>query len=266
MRQLAAAITCVIAPLLVGSNAHADEYVRVRLNDGRRVAGVIDARTNGDTLWLRTTGPLMLLQSGFAWDRVHSAQHGDETISAVQLRSLARDRKTAPAPELLEDLKALRAAEERMFTESAGRETLPPVRSLAIYARSANWDADRELDGFEVLVQPLDERGEVVAVNGRIDLRLMGEATDGPPGALFPELGRWSVAVRREEFDRDGAVLRLPFRGFDPQRDFDAGPFAIVDARLQVAGRGTFDASDDHVRLLPTSWMRDRMQQVTGTR
>ena len=261
-RRLVTAVLCLVA----SGSAFADEYVRVRLNDGRSVAGVIDARTNDDTLWLRTTGPLMLLQSGFAWDRVHSAQHGDRTISAVELRTLADEGKTAVAPELLEALKALPAADEPPTHGLGERETLPAVRSLAIYARSANWDADRELDGFEVLVQPLADTGEVVAVDGRIDLKMTGEATDGPPGTTFPELGHWTMNVRRDDFDRNGAIVRLPYRGFDPQRDFDAGPFAILDARLQVAGRGTFDASDDSVRLLPTSWMRDRMQQVTGSR
>lgn len=147
------------------------------------------------------------------------------------------------------------------------------VRSLNIRATVANWDRDAEIDGLLLHVQPLDGFGVVVPVDGIVDVQLATETKLAKGGRsnvrddnTFSVPERWSVPIRAIDFDAAGTTVKLPFRRFHPERDFDIAPSALAMAKLKLPTAGVFEASDPFVQLRPYSPFRDELQEWRGQR
>lgn len=166
--------------------------------------------------------------------------------------------------------------------EIAAAEVLPDfvsldhrraVRSLNIRATVANWDRDAEIDGLLLHVQPLDGFGVVVPVDGIVDVQLATETKLATGGRSLTRLDntfnvteRWSVPIRAIDFDAAGTTVKLPFRRFHPERQFDIASSALAMAKLKLPTAGVFEASDPFVQLRPYSRFRDELQQLRGQR
>ena len=120
--------------------------------------------------------------------------------------------------------------------------------------------------------QLLRADGELVPVNGQIDLFLLGEieratgVVGNPTLPQFRELERGSQLVKTGDFARGAAMYQLPFRQFHPDFYFDVARQALVNARLGVPGQGLFMASDANVQLRGFSRIRDELQMKTPQR
>ena len=157
-------------------------------------------------------------------------------------------------------------------------ELVPPdhrraVRSLNIRATVANWDRDAEVDGLLLHVQPLDGFGTLVPVDGVIDVQLATETKFASGGRsnvrddnTFSVPERWSVPIRAIDFDATGTTVKLPFRRFHPERQFDIASSALAMAKLKLPTAGVFEASDPFVQLRPYSPFRDELQEWRGQR
>ena len=147
------------------------------------------------------------------------------------------------------------------------------VRSLNIRATVANWDRDAEVDGLLLHVQPLDGFGVVVPVDGIVDVQLATETKLAKGGRsnvrddnTFSVPERWSVPIRAIDFDAAGTTVKLPFRRFHPERQFDIASSALAMAKLKLPTAGVFEASDPFVQLRPYSPFRDELQEWRGQR
>ena len=127
---------------------------------------------------------------------------------------------------------------------------LPPGETrpvtLQLEARTSNWDADAEHDGIELRVLPLSESGEVVPLEGLLNVTLSAQksrverARESPWAAL----GTWPQRVRPQDFGTRGAVYRFPFQRVDPTqgRKFAVGQ---IEATLSTFRAGRLHASSE---------------------
>jgi hypothetical protein len=231
--------------------------VAVHLEDGRTLTGQVDAATDDEYLWLRTTAPGIAFSRAIAWKDIVAVDHGGKECRTAEFRPIAEQIKT-PLPEGFFASPKARSAQPT----SPRVEPVRPnrVASLEIEARMANWDADAAPDGLELRIRPLDAHGRTLRVDGDLDVRLVGQRIAGPnaPGA-FPELGHWSELIRAEEVKPFGATYRLPFRAVHPEVDLGFSPDGVVHARLGVPGQGVFEASAP-VYLRTPGRLRDQLQ------
>lgn len=239
------------------------EYVKATLKDSRTIQGIVTSETTSETLALSRT------------------LRGLTTESETPKSKIASIEKQSP-PELKLDDPAAPASElpaQPLGTTHPPRRSSPRIVSLAVRARLANWDADPQPDGLLIEVSPLDAAGNFVPVAGNIDLTLYGERhqqggkahDDRAPFFILEKttrLLRVADASKKtsQEIGSDAYYLRLPFRNFDPNRDFSIGEFGILQARLSVPGQGVFKASDDWTQIRDSSRTRDNLQQLTGRR
>jgi len=245
--------------------AWAAESVEIRLESGHTAAGEVDAKTNNDALWLRTTEPSMAMSRPIPWSTVLGARHQGKDYSAAEFQPLAEKLKSSlPKDFFSRDLPpgdAARAAGTNQRASSrSGSRPAQKVASLRIEARTANWDDDVEVDGLEVRVLALAHDGSVVAVEGTLDVRLIGRRIAGEPTRdLFPELGHWGEPVRAADVGTWGAVYRLPFRTAHPEFDRHLSRDGLVHARLGVPGQGAFETSVP-VRFRACRPLRDELE------
>jgi hypothetical protein len=267
-----------------GQAAAAEEQtglVAVEVTSGRVFRGEIDSQTTKTQLRLRWSQGAIVVRRPIRWERVVRAEVGGETLSREELRLLSvgqpeatgagrakiirlhSDRSTPPAPSTSAD-----AAEDRASAAKAGigGQKTPPVRSLAMAARVANWDGDVEVDGLVLEVRPQDAAGNVVPVRGTLEVNLLGWRVGTSASQQPVRLGRWTRILRTSEFGPAGAVYRFPFQSVHPEFDVQWAPQAAVHARLSVPGEGVFEATESMVRIRPYSAVRDRLQRVSGQR
>jgi hypothetical protein len=218
-----------------------------------------------------------VLRRPIQWDRVVQVHVADQDLSGEEFRQIVEAVKSdAPAP------KETPPAQKKIVIEGSTRSggflsvtrsaphkpsARPRVRSLAVEAAVANWDADVEVDGLLVHVYPLDGTGAVIPVRGMLQFDLTGQR-DGVfrRWQSFTTLGRWSRRVRLEDFGPRGAVYKLPFQGVHPEFDLKVAPRGALHARLSVAGQGTVETTESMVRIRPYSSVRDWWQLSTGRR
>ncbi len=231
--------------------------VAVHLEDGRTVTGEVDAATDDEHLWLRTTAPGIAFSRAIAWNNIVAVDHGGTQCPAAEFRPIAEQIKT-PLPEGF-----FASPEARLPRASSPRaEPARPnrVASLELEARMANWDADALPDGLELRIRPIDDRGRTVRVDGDLDVRLVGQRIAGRNASgAFSELGHWGERVRADEVKPFGATYRVPFRAVHPELDPGFSPDGVVHARLGVSGQGVFEASAS-VYLRTFGRLRDQLQ------
>ena len=275
----------VCLSMLVALHAQAAETVTVQAVSGRQFQGQVDPRTSESALWLRIGKPQAFVRRPIAWDRVVAVQVGEKKHSAAEFRRLivSPDWQWASDPfedepvAILSDDNGLPAPEDVSSNlqaaywepDSADLNSASLVTAIHIDADVANWDSDVEVDGLLVHIFPLNNNGETVEALGTLEVNLIGEGpTNLVRGNPFPALGRWSQVVRPENVGPGGAIFRLPFQGMSPdfRGKWNLGSFGMVHARLSVAGQGVFEDTAAFTRIRPYSPVRDRMQQLRGTR
>jgi len=265
--------------------APADGSVTVALLSGRQFTAEVDARTDGQQLWLRwTLGPNHVLRP-VDWDRVVSVTTDEEVYSgrefheAVKVVREAFPRVESPSQTAgLEEspwtgdrsgLLAISTAPAALPLNpaGAGQDCLPRVRALEIEVRAVNWDRDVEVDGLLLDLYPVDAFGYVIPVRGTVDIELIGEETRTPPSRdPFVRIARWTEQLSVHDFFGHGAQFRLPFQGVHPEFNPGWASKGLVHVRLSVPGEGVFEASESTVRVRPYSAWRDRLEQTTGRR
>lgn len=252
--------------------------VQLVLEDGRMPRGILSPRSNAEWYILRTELPHIEIESRFS----------ARIVRDIQLQSalpLGADKLTVPPP----PAPAVPEAAAQLNSETiplafahgiptcaadgaislCGGAPLPTMdpfalpRSLQVATTLANWDTDAENDGLLLRVMPLNGWGQLVPVDGDLDVHLLTETQFATGGRTvtrqdrFQVTERWSVPVQALDFDVNGVTLKLPFRRIRPERDFDLAPEALLTARLRVPSAGALDASDPFVRLRPQSRLRE---------
>lgn len=249
-----------------------NQPVQLTLTDGRFPRGVLSPKSDANGVVLSAERPGISIESRFAWRIVEGLVPLPHCAPPPQPLLPVPDTSLPPAP--------LPAAPPLPAPPTAAVElTAPPpldasrlVKSLRIETTMASWDRDSEFDGLLVRVQPLDSQGQVVPVDGNVDVQMVTETRLATGGRSidradpFRITERWTAPIHASDFDATGTVVKLPFRRFRPERDFDIAPDALAFARLRLPGAGDFDASTPFVNLRPASRFRDDLQQLQGRR
>ncbi len=248
--------------------------VEVAVRSGRTFSGEIDAQTDADVLWLRSSHGSIVLVRPIEWSRVVRASHAGKELSGDELRALAERVKTArpepavgpaapvpPPPSPASDAAALPWPVSR---ESARH---PRVASVVVDAQLAHWTPTVESSGLSVRVTPLDSDGQPAAIDGTLEVELIGrEPAVNYMAGDFPLVGRWTFAVRADDLGPSGAVYQCPFQALHPDFDTQLYAHGLVHARLTVPEQGVFEVSQPVVRVRQYSPMRDRLQETTNER
>jgi hypothetical protein len=240
----------------------AQANVRIEVESGRVFSGQVDFRTDDERLWLRSESAGIRVTRPVQWPAVRKAWLNGQLVE-VDLKSALSAAASRAEP--------LRVGEDESSTAQAPapiRPEHPPlVRSVELDARLGHWDGDSHADGILLDVIPRGPDYEPLAVAGTVSVQLFGERR-GPVtrGGAFPLVGQWTVPLDPSGFRLGRHRVELPFQGIDPQFQTQLRWQGLVHARLVVPGAGTFEASEDLVRLRSFSGFRDHLQQVTGSR
>ncbi|MBM4074437.1 MAG: hypothetical protein FJ267_02180 [Planctomycetes bacterium] len=278
-----------------------DHSVVVQLKDGRQPMGILLPRTNDTHLFLRSEQPGISLESRFSWRVIESVSEtpiaeeaelpfpsdprpdSDDapppSPSASQsgfdenhVEQSPPDSNAVPALPIVPPVPNLPDNDQSLMEwplETPPLIEIPlrrTVRNLKIDVVTANWDRDAEVDGLRIRVQPEDLWGQVIPLDGFLDVELIGESCRSIGGHSieqyddFNTLERWSVPIHAVDFDPTGTLVDLTFRRFHPERHLDVASDGFVFAKLRVPGVGSFQAVDDDVVLRPVSRFRDEMQ------
>jgi hypothetical protein len=251
--------------LLSSLPALAADSITAWLRDGRQVNGQVDASTNTDRLWIRQEAAGLVIVSGFKWEHIAEVRDAERTLQQAELQDMAATDR--PRQRLRHNPSA---STIRTSTGNTGQPHLDlatrRVKTLVVHAFLAQWDDDAHSDGIRVQVSPLDANGQLVPVEGQIELQLIVQNRD--PAAMqgistnhgYGELDRVSHMVRREHFKHGPASYDLPFGNQHPDFETNLAPHALVHARLGVPGVGVFEASDAQLWIRELSFFRDDLQ------
>lgn len=266
--------------------------VTVYMLNGKLTKGLVDAETDDVHLVIRRESPNVLLRTRVPWMSVSIVTAGESVLSVEQMKSQIPQLSSIGPKSAAERISFVTSSDQSWIpgpvaAGSSRGEIVPvmasdlsgignparSVKSLQLITRLANWDNDAEIDGLLVEIRPLDQFGQLVTVNGQLNLKLMGisrtlggHAQPGLSPVEFPELATWTQAVHKADFMPEGAIYRLEFRNFRPERDLSIDPVGTISARLVVPGTGTFAANEGLTVLRPYSPTRDFHQMFRGTR
>ena len=249
--------------VLVGlAPGYADAAVEVQTTDGRKLSGVVDARTDAQQLWLRLEEEGIILSTSVEWNMVGMATIDGREVTAEELRQQANQLASPQAKGFLVEYgPALKSIQTQDLPDGVGR-----ITSLEIEARLVNLDRTVEPDGFEIAIAAIDDLGQQVPVRGNLYIRLQGERNVHHSGRIrFEDLERWSQPVSPHDFEDGVAVYAVKFRDFAPEFDDELRPEAQLNVRLGVFGQGNYSATVP-VLLWEFSPFRDRLQMFEGSR
>lgn len=259
--------TAWLVLLLPAPAAAAMPTVEVTTDRGRTHAGVVDARTNEGSLWLRRDEANAAVAVEIAWSSIASLRVDGQDVESDQWKALATglasDRPALPlllGP--LPDPMTPPPLRRRMRANDEANR----VASIHVEACVYNGDRDALSDGVELLLAAHDSAGQAVAVRGDLTVRLLGERAVSRHRTQYGEIARWTKPIRTAHFGGTPfARRRLPYRRPEPDADTGLGPRAVVHVSLGVAGQGRFEASAP-VRLRSWDYFRDRLELQTGRR
>lgn len=286
---LAGSIAPASAATPAALEALVHQPVVLTLFDGRMPRGLLSPKTDAAWVVLSVEQPDIVIESRFA---AHLVQQVAPITIESRPASGSIPLVPAPSPPSLDEVPleplgpppaplreempppvSLAIPPQGVWSEQLVLDHRRAVRSLQIDCKVANWDADSEVDGLLVRVQPLDAWGQVVPVDGALDVQLVTETRLATGGQLmirrddpFRVSERWTVQLRAVDFSPTGIVAKLMFRRSHPERDLDLAPEGLVLARLRLPTAGTFDASDPNVVLRSGSRFRDDLQLYQGRR
>jgi hypothetical protein len=277
LRVLLPAALLSLAVGSMGAKSQATEPIVVETASGRVFAGQIDTRTSREVLVLRTGTQNVTIVRPIDWKCVVRVRLDGKPLTSGELlqefeaHGWPRSNQALPEPSPRKPVRLPGPSEEMSEEGSASAldniEPLPPVSSLHIEASVAKWSSGADNDGVLLRVFPLDAQGNIVPVNGTLEVDLIGQQeatlTRGEP---FPQLARWGQGVDAQDVGAHGATYRLPFQAWYPDVNLQLGSYGTVHARLSVPGQGVFDDTATMVRVRPYSSTRDRLQRFQGTR
>ena len=117
--------------------AQAGESVTVELRGGRSVTAEIDARTDGQLLWLRTSEDSIVFRRSILWEQIVRAVHAGRALSVDELRqSVDAWKSELPIAESQPKDQA------RVIRRPACEPALlcpPPLVSLSLDAQTCLW-------------------------------------------------------------------------------------------------------------------------------
>ncbi len=238
--------------------AEGDEIV-VLLRDGRSVRGRLSKTPLNDRLAIATESSGVVIQSDFLQSSIIDIRRASNKPSTV--------------------IHFERAGEFTRATNSAFEMPLvtQAVQSLQIVGSLSSPDIERRKRFLTLLVQPLDQNGLIVPVDGQIMITLAApfdfDETNrrrAVPNNLTFRPIRWSRLVQRRDFGVDGLRLSLPLRDFATT---GAGMESLknslpeLQVRLSVPGLGRFSAVETVVprRPLGLQILRERIVAPIGT-
>jgi hypothetical protein len=233
----------------------------VLVKSGRTFVGLVDARTDASTLWLRFEHGRSTLWRPIEWHRVVDIAIDGEKLSGEEFQRVAAKyatdedpgRRTWPVSD--SQIDAATAGEAEREALAMGR-----VRSLSVDVRFANWDADADDDGLAVMIAPLDELGRGVAADGTLTVDLIAMTGKRrplwPPVAHEPDVERpvlesWTVQLSPRDFVDGLATVKLEFTHGDPAANPLVHSLGVVRARFASPGSDVVEAVVDPVRLRP---------------
>jgi hypothetical protein len=302
LKRLSSRLLPVIALVFTSSqgvaSAAESAVVAVGVNSGKIFVGQVDPRTNEYRLWLRAGRSGIEIRRPIEWESILLVRKGDHEFSAGEFRTeVLSPQRTAAALTLYEpnklpvpacgastpDADANRPKQSEHVSVNRPKEWLPDDRlarfiqsaranntqvcSLSIDAHVANLNRTVEADGLVLHIYPLDGAGNMIRVDGTLDVDLIASVPPGwPRGEPLPAIGRWTVRLVPQQFGPAGAIVKLPFQNVHPEFDLNIGPYGLVHARLSIPGNGSFEASEGMLRIRPYSIIRDQSQQIDGRR
>ncbi|MFT5526382.1 MAG: hypothetical protein ACI9HK_004358 [Pirellulaceae bacterium] len=252
--------------------SEAADLIDVSLQSGNQFVGYVDKTTDETHLVLRFGNASTYVLRRVEWGQVDSAIVDGEVLTAEQLRSqvdtLATDfiapekeagKPTFTAKQTYTDL-ARAALKDRRVTH------------IEVAAALSNWDADVEADGIIVHVYPLDAAGRVVPVQGGLSVELFAMArvdfNDVPRsrGVQSQKIGRWYHRIDTGNYNANGITLKLPFGRINPETATQISSHGLAHVSFNVPGHGTFQNSEDYIRIRGFAPTRDLLEINTGKR
>jgi hypothetical protein len=259
--------------LALAAEVAAEGQVRVLLASGRHFTAEVDRRTDATTLWLRWSQGTGVILRPIGWDRVVQVEIAGAVFSGHVVRqaviSVRRELPVAlnlPAASSAapEDRPSIPPRPAAIAAEAAAAPRR--VRALSVEAGLGKWGPGVDTDGLVVEISPLDEQGEIVPVQGTVEVDLTSQGADPNASEGFATLGHWVESVWPEDFAYRGARRRLPFQAVQPEFDLRWAAKGMVHVRLSVPGEGVFEATAATTRIRPFSEIRDHHQETTGRR
>lgn len=259
--------TVTALALVQASLAQAQTLVVVETSTGNKLTGVVDLRTDDEQLWLRFERPGVMLIRPLAWSEVERVDHGQESLDGPSFQEIAVELATEGVrPSTLIDRRDLTNDSPRdAILARRGLRFSESVCSIDVSAHLANWDADVENDGLLLRLEAIDGHGQRIEATGVIEAELLGferQTFSSAPharGKVLKRIGRWRIRVDGDDFRGGVAVVRLPFRGVQPERDTNWAAYGMLQARFVVPGEGAFHASVESVRVRAWSPTRDAL-------
>ena len=222
------------AILTVQKHAGADDWVTVTIDDGRQLHAEVDVATNDRALWLRFGSGSTLVRRRIPWHRLIDATQEQQPLERGQLLALAR--KTATDANT-DPVATKRRTSEFDATDAERAQIMlglvPRVVDVEVDAFPAN-TKDRG-EGIYIRICPIDAAGNIVAVDGQIDIDLF---------ASRDEAVRRAVRFQLEQFDDTGLTLVVDRSAVNA---LDGGSIHDIELRIRVSlpGHGVFDLQPD---------------------
>lgn len=278
--------TLACASGLCGPCAVQARALEVRLKDGSTRSGAVHRSTDSSALRLQHGEPNAYIIFRIDWARIAQIRDGEQVWTPERFdafrRELADRPSNEPDPATPEDwfVRLGRLDPQPAVQEPAVEPHPARVHAIGVDAEVGNWDADVEWDGVRVRVRPIDQWGGTVRAAGRLDVtltaRLDPAATASARGRSEPtieRIGHWTPSLRQDDYGLDGALVRLAFQNYDPDRpnaawhrDHGISWLGELSVRLVVPGQGVFHAAAGPVRLRRFSPLRDQHFIRHGTR
>ena len=232
--------------------------VEIETTSGRKLVGHLDPASDTRTVQLRSERPGIVLTTKVPGSTIRRIGHYDGS-RVLRLDGPPPSHYNARGSEVIESPPALPV---QLASTTSDR-----VQTLRVDAWPENWDRDAALDGLRLLVTPVTAQGAPVAARGTLTVQLIARRFSGVrEDDTVSVIEEWSRQLSPSDFGPNGAIVDLPFRKLDPERDLDVIPVGLLQARLGVSGQGSFQASATEFWLRPTSYVRDEQQLHTGSR
>lgn len=268
-------IALAMASLGPSVRATAPPVVVVETLDGRTVSGKVDARTDGERLWLRRESATILYSTQVAWEAIETATLEGEPIDRTKLAERAPS-LVQPAPEAFISAHLSTKDPDDALPEPGERapgvagDALPEKRRQVVDVAVAAWlidfDRDVEHDGVALCISPLDKTGTQLPVRGSLTARLIVQRYDAHTGRRWYENAqRWRRMIEVDDFADGVASFRLPFRTVAPEHDLELRSQALLNVRLSAAGHGNYESSTG-IAIRPLHPFRDTLQLHRGSR
>ena len=273
-------IVVAVSVFACENSLFADDLLLVRVN-GSILTGDFDGRSNETQLVLIKKTPQIMMKTTHNWDEFQSLNYRGKKVSkadllkltaALKLTNTKRDKQTESVQFWFPPEIPFANQPPRFHFHARQPHRSTRLAAFNFEAHVANWDRDAELDGFLVTLYPVNSQGEIVPVDGQLEMRLIGQKRreldwfGRNNREKFPELEQWTIQIRKADFGPRGAVVKLQFRKIRPELHPELATASLLTGTLGVAGQGRFDATAVDVFLRPFSRFRDEHELRSPSR